>query len=64
MKKTSIKVLTALAITLVLAAIFFYVSLPSINIYDQNFWIFVLLSAVCFCVVFSLLNAKDKGSSS
>ena len=58
MKKTSVRILVSLIITLVLAGIFFYVSLPAVNVYDQNFWIFVLLSIICFFVVFLLVNKK------
>jgi len=59
MKKTSTKIVIALLITLVFAGIFFYIALPAINIFDQSFWFFMLLNAVCFCVALSLLGLKD-----
>ena len=60
MKKTFVRILTSLGITLVLAGIFFYVSLPSINIFDQSFWIFVLIIAACFTAIYALLSAKQE----
>ena len=58
MKKTPIRILVSLVVTLILAGIFFYVTLPAINVYDQNFWIFILLSIVCFFAVFFVLGIK------
>ncbi len=63
MKKTSLKVLISLAITAVLAGIYFYVVLPAINVFDQGFWVYVFLTVVCFCVVYGILNAKDSSKS-
>ena len=60
MKKTSFRVLVSLLITAVLAGAYFYVALPSLNVFDQNFWIFVFLSVGAFCAVFVLLTLKAK----
>ena len=59
MKKTSVKIVISILITLVLAGIYFYVTLPSINVFDQSFWVFILLTVACFAVIFILFNAKS-----
>ncbi len=62
MKKTSTRVLIALLITFIAAGVYFYVTLPAINIYEQSFWVFIILAAVCFIAVYSLMAIKDIGS--
>ena len=59
MKKTSVKIAVAILITLILAGIYFYVTLPALNAFDQGFWMFIFLSVACFALVFTLLNAKS-----
>ena len=61
MKKTSTRVLIALMITLLAAGVYFYVTLPAINVYEQSFWVFIILAAVCFIVVYALMSAKETG---
>lgn len=58
MKKTSIRALVSALITLVAAGIYFYVTLPAINVYETGFWVFVLLALICFTLIFSLLSIK------
>ena len=62
MKKTSTRILIALLITLLAAGVYFYVTLPAINIYEQSFWVFIILAVVCFIAVYSLMSLKDIGS--
>ena len=38
-------------LTLVFAAIYFYVALPAINLHDQGFYTFFLLCVAVFCVL-------------
>ena len=64
MKKTSTRVLVSLAITLVLGALYFYVSLPAINVYSQGFWFLLLLGIACFTVIYVLLSIKNAPVSS
>ena len=59
MKKTSVRVLIALLATLVFGGVYFYISLPAFNIYEQGFWIFLILALVCFVAVYTLLSAKQ-----
>ena len=64
MKKNSVKIVISILITLVLAGIYFYVALPSINVFDQSFWVFMLLTVACFALIFTLLNAKTTAKTS
>lgn len=59
MKKTVTRAIIAAIITLVLAGIYFYVSLPALNVFDQGFWMFIFLTLACFTAVFFLLSAKQ-----
>ena len=58
MKKTYVRVLISLLITLVLGGVYFYVVLPPLNIFSQGFWVFMLLAVVCFTVIYTLLSLK------
>ncbi len=60
MQKTSVRALISLLITLVASAIFFYLVLPAINVYDQGFWTYLILNFVFFAAVFILLGVKFK----
>ncbi len=62
MKKTSVKIVVAILITLILAGIYFYLTLPALNVFDQGFWMFIFLSVACFALVFMLLNAKSNAA--
>ena len=66
MKKT-VRVLISAVITVIAAAVLFYVSLPAINIYSQDFWMTLVLLFLIFGGVYfvlgwkkSLENAKNK----
>jgi len=43
--------LTALIITLIFAAVYFYFMLPAINLQDPDFYFFLVLCLVVFCIV-------------
>lgn len=58
MKKTITRVLIALAATLVLAAVYFYFALPAINVYDQGFWMSLILGVAAFIAIYSLITVK------
>ncbi len=60
MKKTT-RILIALLITLLIGAIGFYVYLPAINVYNQEFWISLVFLIAVFCVAYLLLGAKSAG---
>ncbi len=61
MKKTTRIIISAI-ITLVLAAIGYYIILPAINVYSQEFWISLLFVAFVFCFVYLLTGIKSAGS--
>lgn len=58
MQKKSVRALISAAVTLVAAGLYFYVALPAINVFSEEFWIFLTLIAVCFGVVYLLLSIK------
>ncbi len=60
MKKTTRMAIAAI-ITLVIAAIGFYVYLPALNVYDQEFWISLVFVTLVFSVVYLLLGFKTAG---
>ncbi len=60
MQKTSVRALISFLITLVASALFFYLVLPAINVYDQGFWTYLILNFVFFAAVFILLGVKFK----
>lgn len=45
--KKSVRILLALVLTLIFAALMFYVSLPAINLQSETFWMFII-----YCVIF------------
>ncbi len=63
MKKTGIRILISALITLLAAGIFFYVTLPAINIFDQGFWLSLCMMFALFTVVFVLLSLKTFSAS-
>ncbi|MBR4013982.1 MAG: APC family permease, partial [Clostridia bacterium] len=60
--KKSIRILISALITLVVAAIGYYVYLPALNIYSQEFWIVLAVVALIFSVAYLLLGAKESGN--
>ncbi len=58
MKKTWINLLITAAVTLVATGIFFYITLPAINVFSQGFWISIILVIALFALVYSLLSLK------
>ena len=60
--KKSIRILISALITLVIAAIGYYVYLPALNIYSQEFWIVLAVVALIFSVAYLLLGAKESGN--
>lgn len=51
MKKTSIKIIGALVILLV-AALYYYVTLPAINIHSADFWFFLMMLVVVVLIYY------------
>ena len=54
--KKSVRILTALALTLVFAAIVFYVSLPAINLQSDGFWMFLLYCAIFYVAAYVVVG--------
>ncbi len=58
MKKKSIRILISAVVTAIIAALYFYVALPAINVYSEGFWIFITLMSICFGVIYVLLSVR------
>ena len=51
MQKKGIRILLSALVTVVAAALYFYVTLPAINVQSESFWLFITLIAICFGAV-------------
>lgn len=58
MKSKGIRILISAIITIVAAAVYFYVALPAINIFSESFWIFVTLVILFFGAVYLFLSVR------
>ncbi|MBE6576617.1 MAG: hypothetical protein E7653_00590 [Ruminococcaceae bacterium] len=58
--KKSIRILISAVITLIIAAALFYVWLPAINVYNQEFWIFLTVLVVVFAATYVVIGLKRK----
>ena len=47
MKKGSVRILISSILTLIFAALGFYVALPAINLQNEGFWMFLI-----YCIIF------------
>lgn len=58
--KTSTRVLLALLATALVAALGFYVIVPAINVYNEEFWVLLAMLAGIFCLVYWLTGFKNR----
>ena len=61
-KRTMPRVLISLLITLVIGAVWFYVSLPAINLQNTGFYSFVFVLLLVYILVFMIALGVDTGS--
>ena len=61
-KKTLPRMLISLLITLVIGAVWFYVSLPAINLHNTSFYSFVFILLLVYILVFMIVLGMDTGS--
>lgn len=61
-KRTMPRVLTSLLITLVIGAVWFYVSLPAINLQNTGFYSFLFVLLLVYILVFMIALGVDTGS--
>lgn len=61
-KRTMPRVLISLLITLIIGAVWFYVSLPAINLHNTGFYSFVLVLLLVYILVFMIALGVDTGS--
>lgn len=63
-KKTSARILLSIIITLVFAAIYFYVTLPAINLHNTGLYAFIAICLLLYVVVAMILLGFDTGKAS
>lgn len=60
--RRSLRMIWATAITVVLGALVYYVTLPALNVFSQGFWVFLTFLAVIFGVVYFITGAKGNAA--
>ncbi|MBP1757775.1 MAG: hypothetical protein H6Q61_24, partial [Firmicutes bacterium] len=63
-KSTSFRVALSIVITFVFAAIYFYVTLPAINLHNTSFYSFLAVCLLLYIVVAMILMGMDPGKAS
>lgn len=58
MKKTT-KIIIASIVTLIIAIIGFYFTIPALNVFNQELWIFMILGVLIWGAIYTLLGLKD-----
>lgn len=61
MKKITRHIISVL-VTLVLAAVGFYITLPPLNVHSESFWIFILFVILIYGVAYLLTGVKQAGN--
>jgi len=59
LRKSLPPLLTALIVTLVIAIVFFYLTLPAINLHNTSFYTFLFICLALFCFVAVIANGKS-----
>ena len=60
-KRTLPRMLISLLITLAIGAVWFYVSLPAINLHNTGFYSFVFILLLVYILVFMIILGVDTG---
>ena len=66
MQKKSVRIIVAAVLTLIFAAVMFYVTLPAINLQSEEFWMFLFYCLTFYAVaqlVLELFNYKKKNKT-
>lgn len=58
MQKKGIRILVSAIVTAIAAFIYFYLSLPAINVFSKDFWIFLALIAGCFGLLYFIISVR------
>ena len=62
-KRTMPRILISLLITLVIGAVWFYISLPAINLQNTSFYSFIFVLLLVYILVFMIALGVDSGSN-
>ena len=60
-KRTLPRVLISLLVTLIIGGVWFYVSLPAINLHNTSFYSFVFILLLVYVLVFMIVLGADTG---
>jgi hypothetical protein len=63
-KKTTSRILLSILITLVFAVVYFYITLPAINLHNPGIYSFVCICLLLYIVIAMILMGFDTGTSS
>ena len=63
LKTTSSRILMSIIITLIFAAIYFYITLPALNLHNTQFFSFIAICLILYIVVAMLLLGYDTGTA-
>ena len=63
-KSTASRIALSIVITLVFAAVYFYVTLPAINLHNTSFYSFLVICLLLYIVVAMILMGVDTGKTS
>jgi len=63
LKTTSSRILVSILITLIFAAVYFYVTLPALNLHNPQFFSFIAICLILYIVVAMLLLGYDTGKA-
>ncbi len=63
LKSTASRIVASILVTLVFAFVYFYVTLPAINLHNTQFYSFIAICLVLYIVIAMLLLGYDSGSS-
>ena len=60
--KKSTKIMVATLITMVLAVIGFYFTIPALNVYNQELWMYVIMLILAWGGIYVLLGLKQSAT--
>ena len=61
--KKSTRIIIASVITLIFAAVGFYVVLPAINVFNQELWMYIIAATIIWSAIYVVLGLKDAKST-
>ena len=57
--KKSIRIIVSAILTVVAGAVAYYFTLPALNVFSQDLWVFILFLVIAYGVLYSLLGGRE-----